>query len=246
MRFRFSAPLLLLTALAAVPAAAQVEGRYELVSLNGHALPAESPTETGVMLRRALFWFGPDGHFNVSMTAQTGQGEASQQAAGTYQVVADSLRITGEDGASPMVAYRWMLEGDTLRLHDDGENEYRLVRQAAVAAGEPWSPGTWQAVQLNGHDMPAPWPLEPQLTVTALSFVFTADGQASVRMAATMQGQSGEQEESARYTVTGDRLTILDEDGSVDEEFAWTIRGGRLQLVDANGYTYTFTRAPAP
>ena len=42
MRFSPAAPLLLLAALAAVPAGAQVAGHYEMVSINGHALPTPS------------------------------------------------------------------------------------------------------------------------------------------------------------------------------------------------------------
>ena len=240
MRSRFAAPLLLLAALAAVPAAAPVEGRYQVVSINGQALPAASPTEDGVTVVRAAFWFERDGAFNLAMTANVAEGPSTQRAGGTYQVAGDSLRVITGDGDEP-VAYRWAIQGDTLRLYDEHRNVYALLREAAVA-GDPWTPGTWKAVQLNGDDLPAPWPLMPDVTVTSLTFAFGADGQATIRVRATRGGQERNDEDTAPYRVEGDRLTVLDEMGDVDEAFAWTLRNGTLRLVDQYGHVYTFTR----
>lgn len=240
----FLAVLLALAGLAAAPAAAQLEGRYELASINGHALPAESPTEPGVSVKRGGYWFHADGRFTVAVTVDMHEDENTQVASGTYVAVRDSLRLTIRDEEA--VAFRWARDGEALRLYDEQENEYRLVRQAPAAAGEPWSPGTWNAVRMNGQALPAPWARHPQLTLARLSFTFTGDGQAIARIAGTMEGEPMDEEDKARYTVVGDRLTILDEDGSVDEEYVWTIHDGTLQVVDARGHTYTLTRVPGP
>jgi hypothetical protein len=162
------------------------------------------------------------------------------EAGGTYRIEGTQLFFQPDVGSvGEPVTYRWALDGGTLRLIDEQEDEYRFLRHAAAAAGQPWSPGTWNAVQLNGQALPAPWPLHPQITMTHLSFTFTGDGQAIARIAGTMGGESLDEEDRARYTVAGDRLTILDEDGSVDEEFVWTIHDGTLHLVDVRGHTYT-------
>lgn len=241
MRSRFAAPLLLLAALAAVPAAAQVEGRYQVVGINGHALPAASPTEDGVTVVRAAFWFEPDGRATVSMTANVASGLSMRRANGTYVTVRDSLRVTTGRGEPTATAYRWALDGDTLRLYDEHQNVYALLRQAAIA-GEPWAPCSWNAVQVNGQDLPAPWPLSPEVTVTSMTFTFSADGQATVRIVATQDGEESDETATAPYRVEGDRLTVLDDHGNVDEAFAWTLREGTLRLVDQYGNVYELAR----
>ncbi|HEX6042446.1 lipocalin family protein, partial [Longimicrobium sp.] len=132
MRTLAAAPLLLLATLAARPAAAQVEGRYQVVSINDHALPAPYPGEPGIMITRAAFWLHADGSFSTSMSADTGDEQDTDDESGTYEVAGDSLRLSDEYGGRPE-AYRWARQGDTLRLHDDGENVYRLVREPVLA-----------------------------------------------------------------------------------------------------------------
>jgi hypothetical protein len=253
MRF-LTAAALLLAMLAAVPAAAQVEGRWRMISINGDALPAESVSGDGAVVRHALFSFGPDGRLSVTIQTDTeNKGQATQSMTGTYTTRGDTLTLTGEAGSTSVTDLRWVRQGDTLQLYVENENAFRLVRepdaqfdaQAAagdgehVQSGEPWTPGTWNAVQVNGRHLPAPWPRSPEMTVTGMTFTFTADGQATVRILGVERGEQIDEESTARYRVDGDRLTILEESGGVDEAFTWTLQNGTLRMVDARGDVYT-------
>jgi hypothetical protein len=246
MRARFIAPLLLLAAFAASPAAAQLPGRYQLVSINGQPLPVASSAYRGVTVTRALFWFEEDGRYNMAMSGDTeSEGPARQHAAGAYVVVADSVRLMREFGEGTFARYRWVRQGDTLHLYDAEENAYRLLRDNAAAASEPWSPGTWTAIQLNGRDMPAPWFTDPESTMTEVTFIFTAGGRATLRLRGGTPGDPDEDVDTFRYRVAGDRILFLDErDGEVDDAVVWSLRNGILQLTDDRGNVYTLTRRP--
>ncbi|HEX6037307.1 hypothetical protein, partial [Longimicrobium sp.] len=111
-----------------------------------------------------------------------------------------------------------------------------------VLAGDPWEPGTWNGVQLDGHDFPAPWPMDPEVTMTRMTLEFSADGRAVAHLRGTARGEQMEEDDRASYRVDGDRLSLLDEDGSVDEDFVWTRRGSTLRLVDVRGHVYEFER----
>ncbi|HEX6042447.1 hypothetical protein [Longimicrobium sp.] len=243
MRIRFIAPPLLAAAVAAVPAAAQVEGDYRLVSINNQPLPVESPTEAGVIVHGSSVVFGTDGRFSMSMTGRAAGGEHTQQAAGTYVATRESIRLTPEPSGGSTIDFRWMRRGDTLRIHDRDRNEFRFVRQAAQAGGEAWSPGTWALVEINGHGMPAPW-MNSGMTVTRFTLRFTADGRLTSRMFGMDEGRSVDDEDDARFRVQGDKLLMLDSsgDGSVEEEIVWFIRDGTLRLVDDDGDVLVFRR----
>lgn len=245
MRFRPLAALLLpLAVLAATPAAAQLEGRWQVIDINGQALPAESPSEEGTIVQDGAFSFGPDGRFSVSLRADTdNQGPATQRMAGTYATRGDTLTLTSEEGSTSVTDFRWIRRGDTLQLYAEHGNVYRLARAPEAASGEAWTPGTWHAVELNGRAMPAPWPFHPDVTMTQVTFTFTANGRATVLLRGRGDDGDTDDEDTARYRIEGDKLIILDEDdGSVQEEFVWTLRDGRLRLTDDRGNVYTFTR----
>lgn len=241
MRSRLAAPLPLLAALAAVPAAAQVEGRYDVVSVNGHALPTTSPMQSWVTVIRASYWF-EEGRANTSMTSSASGYVSAQRLGGTYVTVRDSLYLVSESGADTTARFRWDRQGDTLRLYDRHENVYALVREAA-AASDPWTRGTWNAVQLNGRDLPAPAPHNPEATVANMTFAFGDDGRVTVRVGSTYDGRQRTDQNSAPYRVAGDKLSFLDGTGAVVEEFVWTLRDGRLRLVDLYGHVYVFEPA---
>lgn len=248
MRLLFAFLLALATGVS-VPAAAQPEGSFALAQINGQPLPSASPAETNIIIDEMGLRLGADARYTMRFRVRRDGTDSpfEVEASGTSRTEGDQLFFRPDDGSvGEPVTYRWALNGEMLRLIDEQENEYHFVRQAPVAAGEPWSPGAWRAVLLNGRELPAPWPVQPQLTIAELLFVFTGDGQATVRLAGTAGGQSADEEATARYVVTGDRLTILDEDGSTDEEYVWTLRGESLELRDAHGYTYTFTRIAQP
>jgi hypothetical protein len=248
MRLLF-AFLLVLAATTSVPAAAQVEGSFVLAQINGQPLPSVSPAETNIIIERMALRLGADARYTMGFRVRRDGADSRFQvdASGTYRIQGDQLSLQPDAGSvGEPVTYRWTLSDGALRLYDEQENEYHLVRRAAAAAGEPWSPGSWNAIQINGQPLPAPWPPEPQLTVTQISFEFTGDGQATARLAGTMEGESGEEVNRGRYRIEGDRLIILDDDGEVDEEFGWSRGDGMLVLVDKHGHSYTLAPAAVP
>jgi hypothetical protein len=248
MRLLFTFLLALATGVS-VPAAAQPEGSFALAQINDQPLPAASPAETNIIIDEMALRLGADARYTMRFRVRRDGTDSpfEVEAGGTYRSEGDQLSLRPDEGSvGEPVTYRWAVDGEVLRLIDEREDEYRFVRQAAAAASEPWSPGTWRAARLNGRELPAPWPVQPQLTIADLVFVFTEDGQASVYLVGTAGSESVDEEARARYAVTGDRLTILDEDGSTDEEYVWTLRGESLELRDLRGDTYTFTRVAQP
>lgn len=239
MRSRLAAPLLLLAALAAVPATAQVQGRYAMISINGNALPTTSPMQDWVTYVSSVFWLEPDGYASMSTRWDSRSGPSVQHVIGTYVAVRDSLRILAENGET-VARFRWVSRGDTLRMYDSRGNTFDLLRDAP-GASEPWRPGTWNGVQVNGKDLPAPWSHEPDVTVKAMTFTFGADGQATSRMTTSRNGREVTHEATHPYEMQGGRLTIP----NLGQVFAWTIRDGTLRLSDPWGFTYRFQAAPA-
>ncbi len=246
---RFFAFLLVLATGVSVPAAAQVEGSFMLAQINGQPLPSASPAETNIIIEGMTLRTGADARYAMGFRVRRDGDDSRFQvdASGTYRIEGDQLLLLPDpESVGEPVTYRWDLGGDVLRLYDEQENEYRFARQAAAAAGEPWTPGRWNAVQVNGQPLPAPWPTEPRLTITQLSFEFTEDGQATARLTGTMGSEAAEEVNLGRYRIDGGRLIILDDDGAVDEEFGWTRGDGMLVLVDKHGHTYTLAPATAP
>lgn len=244
----FFAFLLVLATGVAVPAAAQVEGSFVLARINGQPLPSASPTETNVIINEMALRTGADARYAMEFRVRRDGDDSAfhADASGTYRIEGDQLSLQPDaESAGEPVTYRWELSGDVLRLYDEQENEYHFVRETA-AAGEPWSPGAWTAVRMNGQPLPAPWPTEPRLIITQLSFEFTGDGRAIARLMGTLAGKATEEVNRGRYRIDGDRLIILDDDGAVDETFGWTRGEGTLVLVDKHAYTYTLVPATGP
>jgi hypothetical protein len=241
MASRTAARLLLLALLMAVPAAAQVEGRYELTRIDGRALPRTSPTEEGVAVKRGSLSLGLDGRFELSMTADTESGERSERIAGTYATVRDTIRFTIDAESRPVMVYQWRRMRDTLTLLDLGHHEYDWVREPMPVAGDPWAPGTWAAVQLNGRTLPAPWPLGEEVTVNEWTFAFGEDGRLTMRWISDMRGAE-EAEDTVPYRIEGEKLLVLHDDGTVDDEYVWMLRDGQLRLVDDTGNVYLLAR----
>ena len=131
MRSLIALLLLAFATVAAAPAAAQVEGSYELVQINGHALPAPSPTEDGVVMHNAALALAPDGRFLMLAKASSG-GDAEQHEAegrGTWTVTGDSLALTPDGGgADDALHFRWTLADGTLTLVDEEGDAYTFRR----------------------------------------------------------------------------------------------------------------------
>lgn len=242
MRSRFIAPLLLLAALAAAPAAAQVEGSYRLDAINTRPLPAASYAEPNVAVHGGSLTFGYDGRFTLSLSPRAdGTGE---QLAGTYEIGHDSLRLMPQGaGADPVLSW-WRRRGDTLVVFHD-RDRYQWVRELVTTpSAEPWTPGTWQLVEVNGQPLPATWPQGFSVIMHRLTYTFTARGRASIHMVGVSEdsGEAIEEEDSARYRVTGDKLVFLDDEGEPNGESIWRIENGRLRMSDDMGNVYVLTR----
>ncbi len=243
MRTRRAALLVLMAVFAAVPSAAQVEGAYRLVSINGQPLPTPSPTEDRVTVHGGAFDFGGDGRFAMSMSAEV-DGTVTEQAAGTYRVDADSLRLTMDISGGEPVVLGWRLHGDTLALRDEPGHVYRFVRQAQAAAAAGPAPGTWRLTHVDGQPLPAPWPDNGQMVVAELSLELTAGARVTLRARATLHGETIVEDDTSGYRIAGDRFALVEDDGSVSDEFTWSVEDGKLRLVDEDGAVFTFSRAP--
>lgn len=131
MRSLIALLLLALATLAAAPAAAQVEGTYELVQINGQALPAPSPSEENVVMHGATLALTADGRFLMQARAGAADDTEPQEAEarGTWTASGDSLALTPDDGgADHALHFRWTLREGTLTLHDEEGDAYTFRR----------------------------------------------------------------------------------------------------------------------
>lgn len=237
------APLVVLSALVAVPAAAQaVDGSYRLLRVNGNSLPAWSHTNDGTRVRGGAVVFDTDGRFTLSLATRTEEGrESREDAAGTYVLDVDSLWFTPAAPLGGLSAFRWDRDGDTLRLLSGAVGEYLFVREPSAATGDAWAPGRYELTHLNGDALPAPVPRTGGVVVHALTFEFTQDG----RWTWIVQETSGSQpmtpqNDGGRYTVARDKLVLMR--NGKPNEFFWTLRNGTLRLVDDEGVLLVLTR----
>ena len=243
MRSRFLAPLLLLAGLAAVPAAAQVEGRFNVVTINGQALPVRSPLQRHVTILCASYWF-EEGKTNTATTTDVSGYVSARRVGGPYVIAGDSLYVLDETEPDTIARFRWELDGDGLRLYDGRQNVLQLTREPVVAS-EPWRPGTWNAVQLNGQELPTRAPHNSEVTVLNMTYAFDADGNIIMQIRSTYEGRERTHHNTTSYRVEGDRLSFFDREGEVAEGFVWTLRDGTLRLVDLYGHRYVFEPAAA-
>jgi hypothetical protein len=132
MRFFFAALLIVLSACASAPAASGLQGSYQLVQVNGQALPTASPAEATMTIQALTVVLRPDGRYTMRVTSRhTASGtDVSADVNGAYRVEADRLALHPDEGteATP-VEYRWTLEGRRLRLIDERNDEYVFTRQ---------------------------------------------------------------------------------------------------------------------
>lgn len=118
--------------LAPANAAAQVAGSYELVQVNGHALPAPSPEEADVVVLTMALELTADGRFTMAATANLDEGteQSEQSAEGTWAVEADSLVLTSDDEEDDgVLRFRWKVEGEMLKLYTENGHEFAFRRR---------------------------------------------------------------------------------------------------------------------
>lgn len=118
---------------AAAPAltSGPVAGSYALRKINGHELPAASPTESNVELSRGVLQLDPGGTFALTLTGRRNREPTpgDEQMRGSYTVSGDVLTFSVAGGAAGGPSFHITRSGDTLTLRDDGGNLFTLVRQ---------------------------------------------------------------------------------------------------------------------
>lgn len=241
MRARFIAPLLLLAAFAAVPAAAQVEGRYRLTSIDGQALPTASPTEADVTVQRTSFIFQADGRFFMQMRAASADEVFSDARQGTYRVDGDSLRLYPEGEEDAPIVHRWTVEGGTMHLCESG-HDYAFAAAPVPTAADLH--GSYRATHINGHPLPYTATSE-DVTAVEMRMVLQPDGAYSLHLEARSGGGMETRDVSGTYEVEGDGLLLRPGAEAADSgtaEFLWTLDGTTLLLVDETDDEYTFVR----
>lgn len=246
MPLRFKTLLLALAACVALPAAAQVEGAYRLVTIDGQALPAPSPTEDGVTMLRASFIFQPDGRFFMHARADDGEMPYSEGAQGTYRTRGDSLLLLPDVNDGETVDFRWTLSGGTLHLIDEFGHDYAFARGPAPSAA--LLRGDYRLTQINGQTLPSGAPTEGNVIIDELTVALGADGRYSMRVRGINERDNSPiaLDVSGTYVVEGDGLVLEPDENDVNAdtgEFRWTLEGDTLLLVDELGDEYTFSRA---
>jgi hypothetical protein len=126
--------MLLLAALpslvAPAPAAAQVQGTYRLMQLEGQALPAPSPDEDNVTVHAAALILAEDGRYTFQLSA-SGAAQAlpeTHQATGSYRVEGDTLFLEMDDTDEP-IPLTFLLEEGRLTLTVPAGYAYTFQRQ---------------------------------------------------------------------------------------------------------------------
>jgi hypothetical protein len=116
---------------AATVAAGPVAGSYALRKINGHDLPAASPTEPNVELSRGVLQLDAGGTFALTLTGRRNQEPTpgDQQVRGNYTQSGDVITLSMSGGSAGGPSFHVTRSGDTLTLRDDGGNLYTLVRQ---------------------------------------------------------------------------------------------------------------------
>jgi hypothetical protein len=126
--------VLVLALLAACASASRggagLEGSYELVRINGDALPAESPTEDGVTMQGVTLRLTPDGRFTMDAKATTGGGvgQSDERSQGTWSSTGDTLVMVPDVSGGDPPRFRWTLDEGTLTLYDQDGHAYTFRR----------------------------------------------------------------------------------------------------------------------
>lgn len=130
MRLLLVALLLALASCEQAPAnAAQLPGTYQLVRLNGSALPAQSSGEDDTLIEAMTWVLGADEW--LTMTVQIRNTTSGTSTTGELRIPyrVEGNRIVPEGDGAPAGAFRWVLRGGELQMTDKRGDEYTLVRQ---------------------------------------------------------------------------------------------------------------------
>jgi len=116
---------------ASTAASGPLAGSYALRQINGHDLPAPSPTEPNVELSRGFLELDPAGTFALTLTGRRNREPTpgEEQMRGTYAVTGAVLTLSPSGGAADNPSFQVTRSGDMLTLRDDRGNTFTLVRQ---------------------------------------------------------------------------------------------------------------------
>ncbi|HET7233427.1 MAG TPA: hypothetical protein VFJ16_25675 [Longimicrobium sp.] len=115
---------------------------------------------------------------------------------------------------------------------------------ATVApAASPALAGTYLLRQVNGRDLPAASPTEPNVELSRGVLQLSPDGTFSMALTGrrNQEPTPGTEQMSGSYTVTGDVLALTMPNGN-GPRFNFTRAGAALTLRDDMGNTYTLAR----
>ncbi len=130
MRLLLVAVLLALASCEKAPAnAAQLPGTYQLVRLNGSALPVPSPGNDNAIIEGMTWVLGADKWLTMTFQIRhtTSGTSAPYELRVPYRVEGNTIIPEGDAG--PAGAFHWVLRGGELHLTDKRGDEYTFVRQ---------------------------------------------------------------------------------------------------------------------
>lgn len=107
-----------------------IAGVWDLVSVNGGALPTPSPEERSVMLDSVTMTLDADGSYSLDSAYRvTGQSEPQHMTiGGTWTATDDVLRFETEGGPA-IVEFGYAREGDRMRMIDEQLHEWVMRRR---------------------------------------------------------------------------------------------------------------------
>ena len=106
-------------------------GTWDLVAVNGGALPTASPEERSVILESVAMTLERDGAYSLASAFHvTGQTDSQQMTiGGTWRATDDVLRFETEGGPA-ILEFGYVREGDTLRMIDEQLHEWVMRRRS--------------------------------------------------------------------------------------------------------------------
>jgi dipeptidyl aminopeptidase/acylaminoacyl peptidase len=114
------------------PTAALLLGDYRLTHVNGQTLPSGTPTEGNVIIDELTVALGADGRYTMHARGirENDSSPIAHDVRGTYSVDGDRLVLEPEEGQAnaDTAEFRWTLDGDTLLLVDEDDEEYTFSR----------------------------------------------------------------------------------------------------------------------
>ena len=103
--------------------------------------------------------------------------------------------------------------------------------------------GIWRVTQVNGRDLPAASPQEPNITIESASLLLAANGRYTLSITSHRGAESvATQSQDGTYSAADMTITLNPSAGR-PTRFAYTLTGGALTLRDDQGVVYTLARS---